>query len=85
MSIEDERQVIYDALQAVDPWENDEDRGSEQESYVLASWVAICEFMDAAGEKWLCHFSGDATGSRGLPSWIVQGMCHDVLIREANK
>jgi len=76
MSVERDQQLdeIAEALSALNPSET---------PTVLVGWVAVAEYMDMDGNRWLAVRSGSAADSEhATTSWQRRGYMYEVL--EAN-
>jgi hypothetical protein len=72
VSAEQERQrtVLYEAMNAEPP--------TDLEGAVLTAWVAVCEWVDEDGTKWLSRLSGTPGGD--FPTaWTEEGMLRHAI------
>ena len=72
MPDESPAQIVYDAIQSTHNTDEDLD-GS-----VLLGFIAIAEWSDPKGARWLSKMTQDVSGN-AASQWAIQGWLHNAL------
>lgn len=70
------REMLHEAIQ------RSADTSTDLEGAVLVGWIAVCEWMDGDGVRWLSDLESSDGGDSGLTQWQRQGYLFNALHNE---